>query len=122
MKLVSGIDLVDIKRFEDVLDRYGVRFIQRIFTNQEVTQAGKNVASLAARFAAKEAAAKALGTGIGKVSWQEIEVLRDEAHQPHLYLHGNAAFRGENLGISIWSVSLSHTAAHAIAMVIGAGD
>lgn len=122
MILVSGIDLVDIKRFEEVLNKYGDRFTQRVFTNQEVIQAGKNAASLAARFAAKEAAAKALGTGIGKVSWQDIEILRNEARQPHLFLHGNAALLGETLGIDIWSISLSHTINHAIAMVIGIGD
>lgn len=122
MKLVSGIDLVEIKRFEEVLIKYRGRFTQRIFTAQEIVIANNNTASLAARFAAKEATAKALGTGIGLVGWQEIEILRSQAHQPLLFLHGNAARLGEALGIAVWSVSLSHTSTHAVAIVVGFGE
>lgn len=122
MKLVSGIDLVEIKRFEEVLNKYTDRFIQRIYTPREISDVNKNTASLSARFAAKEAAAKALGTGIGAISWQEIEIVRNEAHQPALVLYGNAARFGELAGITVWSVSLSHTATYAVAIVIGLGE
>ncbi|MEN6392623.1 MAG: holo-ACP synthase, partial [Anaerolineaceae bacterium] len=87
-----------------------------------ISDVNKNTASLAARFAAKEAAAKALGTGIGAISWQEIEIVRNEAHQPALVLYGNAARFGELAGITVWSVSLSHTATYAVAIVIGLGE
>lgn len=122
MKLVSGVDLVEIERFNEVLNRYGERFNRRIFTPREMEEVHENIASLAARFAAKEAAVKALGTGIGQIGWLDIEVRRNEAHQPLLFLHGNAIQRAEELGITHWSISLSHTAAHAIAMVVGIGE
>ncbi len=122
MKLVSGVDLVEIKRFEEVTIKYGDRFIQRIFTPHEIAEVKENIPSLAARFAAKEATAKALGTGIGVVGWQEIEVGRNKAHQPQLILYGNAARLGDELGITSWSVSLSHTSTHAIATVVGIGE
>ena len=75
-RLSAGIDLLEIERLQRAVSRYGERFLQRIFTNQERTDVQDNLASLAARFAAKEAAAKALGCGIGEVSWQEIEICR----------------------------------------------
>lgn len=122
MKLVSGVDLIEIERFKEVLGKYGYKFISRIFTPGEISDVNENIPSLAARFAAKEAAAKALGTGIGQIGWQEIEVRRNEAHQPLLFLHGNAAQQGDELGITHWSISLSHTSTHAIALVVGIGE
>jgi holo-[acyl-carrier protein] synthase len=82
----------------------------------------QNLASLAARFAAKEAVSKALGTGIGPVGWHEIEVLRGEARQPVLLLHGEAARLAASLGLDTWSLSLSHTQNYAVAMVVAIGD
>ena len=81
-----------------------------------------SIESLAARFAAKEAVAKALGTGIGAVSFQEIEILRDENRAPVLYLHGAAQELAEKLGLETWSISISHTETHAIAMVVAIGE
>jgi holo-[acyl-carrier protein] synthase len=121
MKLVCGVDLVEIERFREVLDKYGAKFNNRIFTPREIEEVHENVASLAARFAAKEAASKALGTGIGFIGWQDIEVSHNNSRQPILFLHGKAAQKGDELGITQWSISLSHTAMHAIAMVIGIG-
>lgn len=80
-----------------------------------------DIKSLAARFAAKEAVAKALGTGIGAVSFQEIEILRDENYAPVLYLHGAANQLAVSLGLENWSISLSHIETHAIAMVVALG-
>jgi holo-[acyl-carrier protein] synthase len=77
--------------------------------------------SLAGRYAAKEAVAKALGCGIGDVEWKEIEVLGDEQRAPVLYLHGKAAQKAEELGLTTWSVSLSHSQSHAVAVVVMAG-
>ena len=119
--LSTGVDLVEIERFQAAIQRHGERFLRRVFTGQELEEVGQNIASLAARFAAKEAVSKALGTGIGPIAWREIEVLRGEARQPVLHLHGEAAHRAESLGLHIWSLSLSHTQTHAVAMVVALG-
>src|SRR5574341_1231623 len=121
MYLSNGVDLVEIERFQAAIQRHGERFLRRVFTHQELGEVGHNVASLAARFAAKEAVSKALGTGIGPIAWREIEVLHGEARQPMLHLHGAAAKRAETLGLTSWSLSLSHTQTHAIAMVVAMG-
>ena len=121
MNLSNGVDLVEIERFQAAVQRHGERFLQRVFTAHELDEVGHNIASLAARFAAKEAVSKALGTGIGPIAWREIEVLRGEARQPLLLLHGEAAHRAESLGLSIWSLSLSHTQNYAIAFVVVLG-
>ena len=118
MKLSTGVDLVDIRRIRDAIDRHGERFIARIFTETEQRESGGRAASLAARFAAKEATAKALGCGIGDVGWLEIEIRGDENRAPHLYLHGEAQKLAKKLGLSNWSVSLSHTESQAIAFVV----
>ncbi len=118
MKLTTGVDLIEIGRIRDAIDRLGDRFVTRIFTIGEQRECGRRVPSLAARFAAKEAAAKALGCGIGDVSWLEIEVVGDENHAPHLVLHGAAEKMAKGLGLNTWSLSLSHTHEHAIAFVV----
>ncbi len=119
--LCTGIDVVEIPRFERALARHGERLLQRLFTPQERAQCQGRVPSLAARFAAKEAAAKALGTGIGAVRWVDIEVLTDARGAPHLHLHGEARRRGAALGVTAWSVSLSHSRGCAVAVVVGMG-
>ena len=118
MNLSSGIDLIEIERIRDAIERHGDKFIARIFTENEQRECGGRTASLAARFAAKEAVAKALGTGIGNVSWLEIEVVGDDNHAPHLVLHGAAEKTAKSLGLNTWSLSLSHTHEYAIAFVI----
>ena len=118
MNLSSGIDLIEIARIHDAIERHGEKFIARIFTENEQRECGRRSASLAARFAAKEAVAKALGTGIGNVSWLEIEVVGDDNHAPHLVLHGAAEKTAMALGLNTWSLSLSHTHEHAIAFVV----
>jgi holo-[acyl-carrier protein] synthase len=113
--------LVDIERLEDVVKRHGDRFLKRVFTSRELDEVGGNITSLAGRFAAKEAVAKALGTGIGAVSWQEVEVLRGPQRQPLLHLHGEAIRLAGELCLQEWSLSLSHTHTHAIATVVALG-
>ncbi|MEW5868026.1 MAG: holo-ACP synthase [Chloroflexota bacterium] len=122
MKLASGVDLLEIERMQTAIVRHGEHFLQRVFTPAELAEVGANPASLAARFAAKEAVAKALGTGIGPVSWQEVEVLRGPARQPVLHLHGSAARLAAEQGLTLWSISLSHTQAHALAQVVALGE
>jgi holo-[acyl-carrier protein] synthase len=118
----SGIDLVEIDRIQRTLDRYGSRFLDRVFTGAEQVyclrkrNAGE---SLAARFAAKEAGAKALGTGISQgVSWLEIEVVREWSGRPTLVFHGRAETRARRLGVRRAALSISHTANLAMASVV----
>lgn len=122
MNLSTGVDLVDIARIRDAIDRHGKRFVARIYTELEQQDCKGRVESLAARFAAKEAVAKALGCGIGDVNWLDIEVVSGENHAPHLYLHGAGQILAMKLGLSTWSVSLSHTATQAIAFVVAIGE
>ena len=119
--LRTGIDLIEVARIERAIQRHGARFLQRVFTPAELAQAGDSPASLAARFAAKEAAAKALGTGIGVVGWLEIEVLREHDQPPILRLSGAAARRAAELGLTEWAISLSHSHELAIASVVALG-
>ncbi len=116
----TGVDLIEISRVEAVVRRHGQRFLDRVFTPQELADAGGRTASLAARFAAKEAAAKALGCGIGQVSWLDIEVTRDPERRPVLVLHGAAWRRAQELHLREWSISLSHSGDYAIALVVAA--
>jgi len=122
MNLQTGVDLVEISRIRDAIARHGERFVARIFTEAERRDSDGRVASLAARFAAKEAVAKALGCGIGAVSWLEIEIRNDGNRAPHLYLYGEAQKLAQTLGLTNWSVSLSHTENQAIAFVVAISD
>jgi holo-[acyl-carrier protein] synthase len=121
MNLSSGIDLIEIERIQNALDRYGERFTQRIYTPAEIKSARGNAAELAARFAAKEAASKALGTGIGPVSWKEIETLNKPSGKPFLRLSGRAQAIAQAQGYETWSVSLTHSRGMAAAVVVCIG-
>jgi holo-[acyl-carrier protein] synthase len=116
--LATGVDLVEIERLQSVIERYGDRFLNRVYTSRELLEVRGNMSSLAARFAAKEAVSKALGTGIGRISWRDIEILRGPERQPVLVLYGEAHRLAGQLGLSQWSLSLSHTQGHAIAFVV----
>jgi len=122
MKLATGVDIIEIERFAGTIERQGERFKQRYYTERELEQAEDKIASLAARFAAKEAVSKALGTGMGKVRPIDMEVVRDENRAPHLYLHGEALRVAEQLGLQTWSISLSHGDAYAVAFVVAIGE
>ncbi|RUA16461.1 MAG: holo-[acyl-carrier-protein] synthase [Clostridia bacterium] len=116
--LRTGVDIIEIARIERLLARYGDAFLRRVYTQAEIQRYGQRPQSLAARWAAKEAVAKALGTGIGPVSWTEIEVLEDALRAPVLHLNGEAAALAARLGLSEWAISLSHTGDLAIAFVV----
>ncbi len=121
MKIATGVDLIEISRIEEVIARHGKHYLERIYTPAELEQCGKRAESLAGRFAAKEATAKALGSGIGDITWKEIEVLGDEQNAPVLTLHGAAKQKAEKLGLSSWSVSISHSRSHSVAFVVMVG-
>ncbi|MFQ5408755.1 MAG: holo-ACP synthase [Anaerolineales bacterium] len=122
MMLRTGVDIIEVHRIDAAILRHGQRFFDRFFTEQELIQAGGRTPSLAARFAAKEAVAKAFGCGIGDVAWREIEVVRDARLQPHLVLHGDAHAMAAEMGLTSWSLSISHTHEHAIAFVVATSD
>jgi holo-[acyl-carrier protein] synthase len=122
--LRTGIDLVEIARFSSAVERHGSRFLERVFTREELEEVGEvngKMASLAARFAAKEAVSKAFGTGIGLLAWREIQILRGPEREPVLHFTGTAARMAEEQNLTTWSVSLSHTEQYAIAMVVALG-
>ncbi|USN99428.1 MAG: holo-ACP synthase [Phycisphaeraceae bacterium] len=117
-----GIDAVDVARISDLLDRQGERFRDRCFTADEQAYAEtskRRDEHYAARFAAKEAVMKALGTGWAQgVGWTDVEVTRDDAGRPGVRLHGGAARIAEERGITRWTISLTHTDSIAFASVI----
>jgi holo-[acyl-carrier protein] synthase len=121
MKLATGVDLIEIDRIKVVMARQGKPWLERIFTSAELEYCGKRAESLAGRFAAKEAVAKALGSGIGDVSWKEIEILDDEQNAPVLNLHGAAENKAKQLGLTTWSISISHSQSHSVAFVVAIG-
>lgn len=116
--LSTGVDIIEVERIDRAILRHGERFFNRFYTTQELIDSRGHTPALAARFAAKEAVAKALGTGIGEVGWKEIEIVNGPQRQPLLRLHGRAAEVAEELGLSIWSITLSHTHEHAVAMTV----
>ena len=115
----TGIDIVEVQRIERLLVRQGAKFLDRVFTKAEVKYCMSKAhpaVHLAARFAAKEAVAKALGTGFSKgVRMRDIEVVTDDKGPPQARLHGGAAKRREFLGAEGVLLSISHTTEHAIA-------
>lgn len=119
--LYSGVDLIEIGRIWAAVARHQDRFLRRVFTPREAEQCCARTESLAGRFAAKEATAKALGTGIWRsgIVWTDIEITRHiSSGAPMLHLHGHAEARAQALNWQTWSVSISHDRTHAIAFVI----
>jgi len=123
MKIIAhGIDLVDRSRIEQMLDRHGSRFMDRVFTATEQAYARANrdkIEKLAGRFAAKEAILKLMGTGWrGKIAWTDIEVVNNPAGQPEITLTGEVQKVARKLGVEHISVSITHTANFAIASAV----
>ena len=116
-----GIDVVEIGRIQQAMDRFGARFLNRVYLQAEQAycmRKRRSAESFAARFAAKEAAAKALGTGISfGVNWLEIEVVREMSGKPNLRFHGRAAQIAGRLGVVGSALSLTHTSQIAVASV-----
>ena len=116
-----GTDLIEIARIERSIARFGDHFLRRVFTAGEIaycTRKKQSAESYASRFAAKEAAAKALGTGISfGVSWREIEVTRKPGRRPEIQFHGRAADIAASLGVTRVSLSLTHSRELAVAVV-----
>ena len=114
-----GVDITEIWRIAYMVERWEGRFLDRIYTKDELTYCRARYPQLAARFASKEAVMKLLGTGRYGVSWKEIEVSRDRGRPPRIKLHGRALVRAEKLKIKEISISISHARDYAIAFVVG---
>jgi holo-[acyl-carrier protein] synthase len=117
-----GVDLIEIDRIENAIERWGERFLHRVWTDRELVYCRGRAPQLAARFAAKEAASKALGTGIHGLVWRDIEVLPDRRGKPLVFLHGGAKERAAKLRLNTWAISLTHSRNLACAMVVAWAD
>lgn len=124
--IAHGIDLVDFPRIEDMVERHGERFLDRVFTASEQQYADSNknrIEKLAGRFAAKEAVLKLVGTGWrGKIAWTDIEVVNTETGRPQVKLSGEVKKIADKLGITQISVSITHTANFAIASAVALAE
>jgi holo-[acyl-carrier protein] synthase len=114
----AGIDRVELEEFQRTVEIAGDEFLERIFTPAEIAFCAGRVNRLATRFAAKEAMAKALGTGFRGLGWREVEVMTSPNGEPHVVLHDRARDRAERLGMRSIGVSLTHTTAAAEAFVV----
>jgi len=113
-----GVDIIEIGRIDRAISRWQDSFLKRIYTQAEL-EGHHNISSLAARFAAKEAVMKALGTGVRGVNWRDIEVLTDGNGAPLVRLYGRALARSKELGVAQFSISMSHSRGYAVAFVVG---
>lgn len=119
--LRTGIDLVEIERLSQLRPEIRLRFLERVFTPLELSEAAQSDASLAGRFAVKEAVSKAMGTGIGVLGWRQIEVQRGPQGEPVLRLYGKALEEADRQGLTTWSISISHTRMYAVAVAVALG-
>ena len=118
----TGVDAIEIARIAAALERFGERFLRRVYTERERRYSRGRADELAVRFAAKEAVSKALGTGMREVQWREIEIANDTRGKPLVHLHGAAKERATDLGLREFSVSLTHSRELAIAFVVAVGE
>jgi holo-[acyl-carrier protein] synthase len=116
-----GVDIVEIERIKETIERWGESFLDRVFTAEERKLYSGKYQSLAARFAAKEAVFKALGTCDAGISWRDIEVLSDSHGKPTITLAGKAREIAQKMGVRSLDVSLSHSECYAVAFCVGTG-
>ena len=121
--LTTGADILFIPRVTEAIERFGERYLQRIYTPSELTYCRGRVPELAVRFAAKEAVSKALGVGMrilarDGIYWHDAEIVNDSLGKPNVHLHGKALIRAQALGLTQWSVSLTHEREYAVAFVV----
>tara|TARA_B100000949_G_C13927734_1_gene303511 strand:+ start:87 stop:467 length:381 start_codon:yes stop_codon:yes gene_type:complete len=116
--LINGVDLVEIARIRTITEKYGERFLKKIYTAHEIAYCQGRAPQLASRFAAKEAVMKTIGTGARGVRWRDIEVHREQGRAPSIRLYGTALTRARMLGSDHFALSLSHSEDYAIAFVV----
>ncbi len=118
VNVAVGVDIIEVDRVRKVYEHHGERFLQRVFTENEIRQCRGKITRLAGRFAVKEAISKALGTGLHGVAWREMEVVQLRSGRPSVRLHGNAKRRAEQLGLSGFDVSIADLQAFSIAIAV----
>ncbi len=121
--LTTGADILFIPRVTEAIERFGERYLQRIYTPSELAYCRGRVPELAVRFAAKEAVSKALGVGMRILAsegiyWHDAEIVNDSLGKPNVHLHGKALIRAQALSLTQWSVSLTHEREYAVAFVV----
>ena len=121
--LSTGVDILYVPRVETALNKFGNRFLERCFSPLEIKMSRGHVSEYAARYAAKEAVSKALGVGLrlmarNGIHFHDVEILNDRFGKPYVVLHNWAKERAEELGLSEWSVSLTHEREYAVAFVV----
>ena len=116
-----GVDIVEIARIKKVIEGRGDKLLKRLFTQRELEVMSKKHETIAGRFAAKEAVVKALGVGIGIISWKDIEIIKDKLGKPRVYLTGAALRRRKTMGIIKIHLSISHSKSQAVAYVVAEG-
>ncbi|MGM0601869.1 MAG: holo-ACP synthase [Bacillota bacterium] len=125
MIIGTGVDIVENQRIERLIKKYGDRFIEKIFLNEEIAYCrgkSKNTGCFAARYAAKEAALKALGTGLRNNSWHDIRIIHSSLGRPEMILKGNAGKLAAEKNVKNIFVSISHEKNYSIAQVILEGE
>lgn len=118
-QLHVGVDIIEISRIRQAIQRWQGHFLERIYTENELKLYGSKIESLAARFAGKEASMKALSALENNIAWRDIEILSDNQGKPVVSLHGNALKQLNHLGLIGLEISLSHSRENAVALVIG---
>jgi holo-[acyl-carrier protein] synthase len=126
VSLSTGVDIVEMDRVRQAIDRHGERFLTRIYTAEELARYRHRLPELAVRLAAKEAVSKALGVGLRHISphgigWHDVEVLSDPLGKPLLSLSGRAQALAQEQGLRDWAISLSHSRDYAVAYVVTTG-
>ena len=114
-----GVDIVEISRIKGAITRHGEKFLNRVYTGQEITLCQQRPSSLAARFAGKEAVIKAIGSEGKIINLKDIEILADTSGKPLVHLYGKARNQADSLGINKLVISLSHSKKYAVAFVLG---
>ena len=117
-----GVDIIEINRIDNALQRFGQRFLRHIYTEPEQLLCRERPHVLAVRFAGKEAVMKALGTGIKGIGWREIEILAKPSGEPVVSLYGKAKAKAASLGLSEFAISLSHSREYAVATVVAGSE
>ena len=120
--LTTGIDMVEVWRIREARERFGERFLNRIYTEEEQRTSRMRDPELAARFASKEAVMKALGTGVRGVGWKDIEIVPMRGGKPEVRLHGRAKEVAERIGLTDLAVSQTHSIEYAMSIVVGTAE